>query len=296
MKLGHLLVALVLGASVLVACGDDDDDNGALSKSEFISQGDAICAKSSVDKLIETNFPTTQGAIPGFFKEAAAITRRNVEDLRALEEPEADKQRIDRLLATGDRVVADFERASGDAEYGAELFNEEGGENTQSFEKQARDYGFKTCGADDDEEEEEERAPVDTSGFSAEKKAYIKKADAVCREGNEEFSVIEQRYLKSFPPPLEVWAEFLPAIVEIGRPQLAELEAIDPPAADKAKIDDLLARQKELIDQFEQAGETAAAGDEEAFQEQSRRMFSAGDELDAELRAYGFQECGSEEE
>lgn len=294
MKLGPVFVAVVLGGSLLVACGSDDSDE-ALSKSEFIAKGDAICSKSNAEfqKLFDTDFPTTQAAIPTFFDKAAASYRKQVNGLRELKEPEADKARMEKLLASGDRTLADFEKASMDAKFGATLFSEEGGKNSRAFEKQAKAYGFAKC----EKDEEDERKPeVNPSSFSAEKKAYIKDADAICREGNAKFSALEKRYLKSFPPPLEGWGKFLPEIVKAGRAQTADLEKITPPEADTAKIKGLLTRQKEVIAQFEKAGVTAAAKDEEAFQTLSKKMFAAGDELDADLRAYGFQECGSEEQ
>jgi hypothetical protein len=293
----YLVLAVVFAALVLVACGDDDEDGEALSKPEYIAQADAICKKSNDDfnALFDTTFPVTQGAIPAFFEKATAIARKQNEDLRELEEPEADSEEIEKLLATGDKVVADFEKASEDPEFGAQLFTEEGGENTRAFDEQAKAYGFKECG-EDEEEDEDEEAPADTSGFSAEKRAYISEVDAECRRANEEFSALEERFLESFPPPLEAWAEFIPEVVKTSRASLAESERIEPPEEERAEVQRLLSRQGELIAQFEELGEVAAAGDEEAFQARAPAVFNSGDELDADLRAYGFQECGSEED
>jgi hypothetical protein len=292
----HLLIALALGASVLGGCGDDDDENGeALSKPEYIAQADAICKKANDDfnALFETDFPVTQGGVTGFFEKAAAVTRTQIEDLRALEPPEADREEIEKLLATGDKVVADFERAGTDPEIGAQFFEMEGGENAAAFDRQAKAYGFKECG-EDEEEEEEEEAPVDTSGFSAEKRAYIRRVDALCREFNEEFSTLEERYLETFPPPLEAWADFIPPAVDAVRANLREVEAVEPPAEEEAEIEKLLSRQRELIAEFERLGDIVAEGDEAAFQEEAPAVFAASDELDADTRAFGLEECGSE--
>ncbi len=296
MRLSLFLVTLALVGSVLVACGDDDDDE-ALSKSEYIAEADRICARANADfeQLFETDFPTTQAALSDFFEKAGPIRRRQMEDLKALEAPEADKARVDRLLAAGDRVVADFEKATTDERFGAKVFNEEGGANAAAFDKQARAYGFKRCG-EEEEDEDEEETRVDTSGFSAEKKAFIKKVDAVCAAGNKRFSALEQRYLTTFPPPLETWSRFLPEVAKEGRRQADQIKAITPPEAEEAKFDEFNRRQDSLISQFERAGELAAAKDEAGFQRASRKIFSESEDFDADLRAYGFQECGEEEE
>ena len=296
-KLCPALALLVL-ALLVVACGDDEDDE-PLTKSEYIAKADAICKKSNAEfnRLFETDFPTTEGGLPPFFDKATTIRRRQIDDLRALEEPEADEDVTEKLLGSGDRFVADLERGRKDAKFAARIFNQEGGKNSAAFDRQAKAYGFNECGEDEDEDEDSKPPKrVDRSGFSAEKKAYIKRADAVCAPANSRFSVLEQRYLKRFPPPLKTWGEFLPEIVKEGRAQLAKLEAIPPPAADKAKIDELLDRQKALVSKFEEAGKTAAAGNEAEFQKQSRTMFADSDEIDADQRSYGFQACGAEDE
>ena len=73
MRLSLFLVTLAVAGSVLVACGDDDDDGEALSKSEYIARADRICARANADfeRLVETGFPTTQAALGDFFDRAA---------------------------------------------------------------------------------------------------------------------------------------------------------------------------------------------------------------------------------
>lgn len=296
MKIGASIIAVVVGSLVLAACGDDDKKaapKGPLSKAAFIAQGDAICVRSDAafNKLFDTDFPVLESATDEFFAKAMPILRDQVAGLRALDEPVADKAPIDKMLARGDRAVADFERAGSDAPYGAKLFTDEGGRNIHAFEKHARAYGFKKCGSED--ENSAERKP-DRSAFSAEKKAYIAKADAICRPGNAKSAKLERRYLSKFPPEIGAWAKFLPAIVDVVRPQVADLEQLSPPAADKKRIDGLLARQKDVIELYDAAGKAAATGDEAAFLKVGRPMFNESDRLDADIRAYGFRQCGTE--
>jgi hypothetical protein len=83
---------------------------------------------------------------------------------------------------------------------------------------------------------------------------------------------------------------------QIALPRQPPGEQLEPPAADKAKIDELIERRKAVIDKLERAGKAAAAGDDKAFQSLSQEAFQEGDEVDAEARRYGFQVCGAEEE
>ncbi|HEX6391239.1 MAG TPA: hypothetical protein VFZ89_17385 [Solirubrobacteraceae bacterium] len=288
-----LTIGACLGALAIGACGDDDDEEGGpLTKAEFVALGNAICAKQTAEfnKLFETSFPTTPSAMPAFFEKATPIIRTQVDELRALEPPAADKARIDRLVAAGERVVADFEKAAKDRAFGVKLFGEEGGATTKAFEDQAKAYGMTKC----EEDEEEDEPKVDTSGFSTEKQAYIAEVDAICKRYNPRFSRLEQRHLQEFPPQLDAWAKFLPAVVELGRAQMRQIRAVEPPAAEKGTVDALITEQEQLFDTFAEAGRLAAAKDEERFVEVSQGMFAAGEDADAKTRAYGFQVCGAE--
>ena len=297
MKAVCMVVAVVLGASMLAACGDDEDESGGpLTKAQFIAQGDAICgeANATFNKLFETDFPTTRAAMPGFFSKVTPIERDRLKELRALEGPAADRARIATMLASADRALDDFQKAGRNADYGARLFAQQGGANSRAFERQAKAYGFKRCSEDEGDTSAAE-SKVDTSSFSAEKRAYIKKVDAVCARSNRRFSALEGRYLKSFPPPLAVWGKFLAEIAKVSRQQIAAIEAIAPPEAEAAKVVALSEKQKDLSSQFEQAGKLAAAKDEQGFRRVSQKMFAGGEAADAELRAYGFRECGDTE-
>lgn len=291
MKFARVVVALALASVPLAACGGDDEDK-TLSKAEYVKRGNAICAESTAEfnKLFETDFPAIPAAIPGFFDKVTPIFERQTADLRGLDGPDADQAKVDRMLAAADKAVADFKRGSKDEKLGAELFQEEGGKNQAAFEKQAKAVGLK---CDEDEPSEKK---LDAATFSAEKQAYIKKADAICRETVKKSSALEERYFRSFPPELEAWAKFLPPVVKLVRSDLAKTERLTPPAEDKAKIDELIARQEQIVDQFEEMAKVAATGDEAEFQAVSKDIFAETDNTDDDLVAYGFQVCGSQED
>ena len=55
-----LILASLGGALVVAGCGGDDDDGGeALTKEEFIAQGDENCARA--DDELQVAFETTRG-------------------------------------------------------------------------------------------------------------------------------------------------------------------------------------------------------------------------------------------
>jgi len=194
------------------------------------------------------------------------------------------------MLAAGDKAVADFRRATEDDKLAVKLFQEEGGENAAAFEKQAKAVGLK---CDDDDPPPKK---LDPATFSPEKQAYIKKADAICAESNKKARPLEERYFRSFPPELDAWAKFLPAVAKLGRADVTKTERLTPPAEDKATIDELNARQEKILDRLEQAGKVAESGDEDAFQRAFQGTFAEGEKINDDLVAYGFQACGSQED
>lgn len=295
MRLLFIFVALLLSSSALVACGDDDDE--ALSKSEYIKRGNAICAQwaREFNRLFEEGFPTTQSAVTRFFVDATPLFRERMSSLRALDPPEADEDRIEAFLASGDRAVSDFERASRDPKFASRVFDAEGGKNEADFTRKAQAYGLAKCEEEDEEDDEAERK-LDPATFPADKRAFVRRLDARCRESNRKSSALEERYLKRFPPPVSGWAKFLPRIVELIRADLRFARGLTPPAADRARIDELLDKQDVFADKLERAGKAAADNDERTVNRLTQEAFSESEELDAEIRRYGFQVCGSEDE
>lgn len=296
MRLVSLFVALMLSGALVAACGDDDDE--ALSKSEYIRLGDAICAEWAGDfnKLFEEGFPTTQSALTKFFGEAAPLFERRMSRLRALEPPEGGEDQVNGFLAAGDKAVSEFRKASNDPELAKRIFAAEGGKNEEAFTKQAQAYGLSKCEEEDEDEGEEESAKLDPSTFPADKRAFVERLDARCRESDKQTDALEERYLKRFPPPISGWAEFLPRLVKILRADTEFARGVTPPAADKAKIEELLDEQEAFVDKLDEAGKAAQEGDEKTVNRLTQEVFSESDNFDAELRKYGFQVCGEDDE
>ena len=102
--------------------------------------------------------------------------------------------------------------------------------------------------------------------------------------------------MKTFPPPLEGWARFLPRVAPIDRATLADLRELTPPPGDRARIEDLWTRRQATVEKIERAGRLAATRQEEAFDRAIQDLFQSFESLDQEMRSYGFQVCGSEDE
>ena len=159
---------------------------------------------------------------------------------------------------------------------------------------------------EEEDQEEAERVPV--AELPAQRRRFLVQADAVCRRGSEQIGAVERRYLKTFPPPLEGWARFLcrwaqapsrkqlPRVAPIERATLADLRELTPPPGDRARIEDLWTRRQATIEKIERAGRLAATRQEEAFDRAIQDLFQSFESLDQEMRSYGFQVCGSEDE
>lgn len=102
-----LMVSVVMVALTLGACGDGEDR--PLSKAEFIERGTAICSEGSqrIEAAATTAF-SEPGAIPTaneitrFASETVVPTIQNeVERLRELNPPQADKERVEDIIQAG---------------------------------------------------------------------------------------------------------------------------------------------------------------------------------------------------
>ena len=136
------ILSLVLAVPLLAAgCGGGGDDN--LSKSEFVSQGNAICKKgnqqlNAAGKALgkhptkaQLNSFVTASVIPNI--------QRQVDQLRALDEPSADQDQVNAILDEADaalaKVKADPSLLTGNSDPFAKA------------NKKAKAYGLTVCGS-----------------------------------------------------------------------------------------------------------------------------------------------------
>jgi hypothetical protein len=150
-----LIVAVGALALVAVGCGSSDDsttDSGeALTKAEFIKQGNAICKEGNAEiesgfeefseenDLAENKEPTEAELTEASETILIPAVSKQLEELRALGTPEGDEGEVDELLTNAEEVLEEGE------EDPASLANEDSG-GFADVNKEARAYGLTVCG------------------------------------------------------------------------------------------------------------------------------------------------------
>lgn len=106
---GRVLVALVLTAAALAACGGDGEEGAErLSKQEYIAQADAICRKANARELEVAGSRDPGDDVAALRPEVlagfVAAGRQALVDLRKLEAPEGDEARLGEFVAALGRL------------------------------------------------------------------------------------------------------------------------------------------------------------------------------------------------
>lgn len=155
-----ILAASLAAGSLLAACGGDDDDDGnggeALSKAEYIRQGDAICAEGDreIEQAAEEQFggsedQPTEEEIGEFAQEEVLPNLQDqIDRLRELPAPEGDEEEVEAIYDAADEGIQQLEEA------GPEGFVEQGDEAFEEANRLAGEYGFQNCGGQGDDEEQ----------------------------------------------------------------------------------------------------------------------------------------------
>jgi hypothetical protein len=149
-----LLLAAVMALAVVAAgCGSSSDDDStegavALTKAEFIKQGDQICKQAGEDSQAEAeefadeNDFELEKASKEQLEEAidqvlVPVLNNQVEEIKALGAPEGDEDQVEAILVAledgSDEVAADPSRA-----FEADPLKQ--------AKRLAQGYGFKVCG------------------------------------------------------------------------------------------------------------------------------------------------------
>ncbi len=134
-------VAGMLVAGAASSCGGDDEE--ALSKSEYIKRGDAICARGDreIEKAAGRLGPGQPNPkeIADFGKNTAIPNiESQLSKLRDLPAPEGDEDTVKRIYDAADDAV---EKAKADPEVFVR------GQPFREATRMAQEYGFKACGS-----------------------------------------------------------------------------------------------------------------------------------------------------
>jgi hypothetical protein len=146
------LAALVALAALIAGCGGGDETTDsatvALTKAEFIKQGDAICKEGNekneaeAEEYAEENGFTLEKASKDELEEAVGEVlvpslNRQADELDALGAPEGDEGKVE-------EIVVALEDATAEIEDDPSLVFEE--KTLEEPNKLADAYGFKVCG------------------------------------------------------------------------------------------------------------------------------------------------------
>jgi hypothetical protein len=145
------IVLAVIGAGAAFAtagCGGDDDDTttAALSKQEFIAQGDEICAKADkeLDQASRETFDQgkpSQQEVEQFATDSLVPNiQGQIDAIRALGIPEGDEEQINATLDDAQEAV---DRLAQDP---SQLEDGPAGRQLQAAGDELQQYGFKKCG------------------------------------------------------------------------------------------------------------------------------------------------------
>lgn len=135
----------------LVACGSEDGGSGgdALTKPEFIAQGDAVCAQLAADSRAITP-PQDEAGFSAYFVELRAVTEAARADLAALNPPEDGVPVQTALVDAIDTFITTAEGAAEAAEAGDTVtagdLAQQATEEAQAAAEVASGYGFQDCG------------------------------------------------------------------------------------------------------------------------------------------------------
>ena len=160
-RLASIGVGAVLLAAAFSGCGGSDDDSGELSKEDFITQANEICAdfntgsdaaEQEFNAAIQENDFETAGDL---FAENASNMEASIDEFAELTPPADDQATIDEFVDLSRQQVdianelADAIRENDDA--AASAASEEGGSLDEQSDAIADEYGLTECGSQGDD-------------------------------------------------------------------------------------------------------------------------------------------------
>jgi hypothetical protein len=146
-----MLLGLTMAIALVAAgCGGDSDDNDtALTKSQFLAKGNTICEVGN--KEIQNAFETSIGKGQPTQEQLNAVVtdslvpsiQGQIDGIRGLGAPEGDDGQIGQILDEAELALQDVKE-------NPSLATQEGGQDPfASVNKQLNDYGLTACGSTD---------------------------------------------------------------------------------------------------------------------------------------------------
>ncbi len=142
-RVPRIVGSMCLAALMLGACGGD-----GLTREEFIARANRICSSAN-DELTALGRPQDMKELQEFAATARRVNARMLRQLDALEPPEEDREKIDRMLdrlRDATDLIPEFSQAArAEDTQGLQQISEKIRIATAEASKIAADYGLEEC-------------------------------------------------------------------------------------------------------------------------------------------------------
>jgi hypothetical protein len=142
----------VLGGLALLAAGCGGGGEEPLSKAEFQSQANAICAKYE-KQLKALGTPSSIEEIPDLVEQALAVLNKEIDEIAALNPPEDLQSDFDKMIAASNETKAAADDLSAAAKSGdqaaVQQALEDGNAASKEADQLAAGLGLSECNAND---------------------------------------------------------------------------------------------------------------------------------------------------
>jgi hypothetical protein len=143
-------VAALVGVFALLAAGCGGGGEEPLSKAEFQSQANAICAKYE-KQLKAVGTPSSIEEIPDLVEQALAILNKEIDEIAALNPPEDLQSDFDKMIAASNKTKAAADDLSAAAKSGdqaaVQQALEDGNAASKEADQLADGLGLSECNA-----------------------------------------------------------------------------------------------------------------------------------------------------
>jgi hypothetical protein len=137
-----LLAAVMAMGLIAAGCDDDDDGGDALTKEEFVAQGNAICEKGNAEINAAAD-EAFSGKQPNPAAEEAFVTdtlvpsvQGQIDDIRDLGIPEGDEDTVNGFLDKAELILQDLKEDPASID---------DGDPFAPVNQELADYGLTTC-------------------------------------------------------------------------------------------------------------------------------------------------------
>ena len=126
------------------------------------------------------------------------------------------------------------------------------------------------------------------------KEDFIADGDDLCLDLRRDLDAVQLPAPTAGPEEVQAYLDEVRPIVEQGRRDWDDLEASDEDDGEQLK-DDVVATLDDQLAKLDDVEAAVQANDAAATQEAVRQLEERGDDTDARLQQYGFEECGRQD-